>query len=275
MVANSKASVNVNCWVCDHFQRYERGDEPASCMGDCRFNLPSGNIFSGQLDDKDITAAIPWTLIQESPFLWCGKFQRSKEKNLPPAPPSQDNACLTTDALPFDWELFNSNPWNKKIGPGYVDAPQKGVACWNCDNWQALTPHRNTLGLCRAKPPRPFIFGAALDKVFWVESNFARFNRGACEWCAQWQRALHDVPDPLPNWDCPAAEQIILENPPIEDGAIEAVSPGIITSRRVAKEAAAKKTGAGKSAAKKAAAGKAAVKKGKSKKTTKAIPTTK
>lgn len=197
---NAKAQELVACWYCDHFQRYDRyaGTDQASgsCVGECRANR-APNWGTGFFSAQPFYLFNSFPVIDNAQARRCGQFQRTREKNLPPPPPvDENNDCAdTTDPL-NQQKVFNGEPWNKKILTGYVDSPQKGICCWNCDHfflWFSEDP-QSTSGECVADPPafmsRPFGLGsngAVNSAFFWTD--FA-----VCLWCARWERARHDLP---------------------------------------------------------------------------------
>lgn len=186
MISNDK---NISCWNCDHFQRYERGPNPQSCAGECRFSLPG--VFKWLLINNVDTWRIEyWPVYDEAYRYWCGRYQRTREKNLPPEPPHNEGFCVHSFQPLEEVLSFWENPWNKKILSGYVDKPQNGISCFNCDHYQILDPDFSLVaGECRARPVPPF------EMVF--ENSIVGFQMtfpyeawsSPCSWCAQWERA--------------------------------------------------------------------------------------
>jgi len=136
----------------------------------------------------------------------CGRFEKTQETDLP------DIATGTCGKMQFDElkqykEAFWFAPWNKKILPGYVSTPEKGVSCWNCDHFQPQpgTETGADGGFCRANPPLWFNLidsGAGWNNFesFWVD-------RGPCFWCGQWEKATHSIAAPYDGYLCEAAQQ--------------------------------------------------------------------
>jgi len=208
---NSKADKHVNCWLCDHFQRYDRSSSPQSCVGECRYNAPDG-IISGNFGGAGISEFRFFPVIEDSPNVWCAKFERTREKNLPPVPPQTDihgtQSCENSAVLPDEWETFFFAPWNKKILPGYVDEPKNGISCLKCDNFQIENPDRGDSGYCRFHPPGSYRFGDALANFTDIQSSWAPFSSSHCYWCSQWQRHTYTFVEPSGfTWECPQNQQ--------------------------------------------------------------------
>jgi hypothetical protein len=188
----------INCWICDHFQRYDRGPEPQSCAGECRLNTPPPYLyqeFNGPLEYR----IQYWPCINDSTRFWCGRFQRSLETNLPPLPPTEFGYCAEDFNLPDDWLTFWMNPWSKKILPGYVDSPEKGVSCWNCDHFQLYNiDYSPILGECRARPFGEYQYIGLMtvpETIGYRTSLAFQVYPSPCVWCAQWERTMNtDLP---------------------------------------------------------------------------------
>lgn len=214
---NVKAALNVSCWYCDHFQRYDRGDNPEyfDISGECRFTAPFVDTSQALQKDKDYYSERKWGILQAPDQQWCAKFQRSAEQNIPdPIPIGPALSPLGA------WDTFTQAPWNKKILPGYVDEPIKGVSCWNCDHFQPLTPRNGPeqtqfvdQGECRFKPPYPFKRGQFDAGDLWEWNRFPYLWKSHCYWCSKWERTPRETGNPPAagagaangSWDCPAA----------------------------------------------------------------------
>lgn len=197
----------MNCWLCEHFQRYDRSDEPTSCLGECRFKSFVGYQMGTTMENGGTEMSnIPnFPTVREGGLFWCANFQRSKEADIPPAPPLQDSEeeeknCANQPTIPDEWIYFWNDPWNKKNLPGYVSDPKKGSSCWNCDSFQREGQAIN-YGTCRRTPPARFTSGMITSIQYYEEGYVSRIRRANCIWCSEWSRARHTVPDLL-SYEC-------------------------------------------------------------------------
>jgi hypothetical protein len=196
---NSKADEYVSCWLCDHFQRYQPGTEPILCSGECRYPAPECNKFILQ-NDQNIIVPLYFPVILNSPHKWCAKFERTREKNLPPTPPDvSPETCENVGEFPADWIEFwegdEADPtlWNKKTGSGYVSKPADGISCWNCDNFQYATGPE--AGRCVFQPPQASgngTYGGA--NPYYEQLDWPFYDSAPKVWCSQWQRRRHAAP---------------------------------------------------------------------------------
>jgi hypothetical protein len=206
-MTNKKSGKNVACWLCDHFQRYDREANPQYCCGECRFSTPEGvheGKFPGEPAPLPFYQMFPWPVVEFGNDFWCGRFERSLETNLPAAPDTCNTEYVDLEEV-HEWFWGDiSNPWNKKILSGYVDSPEKGICCWNCDHFQPAS-HGNT-GECRARPPGSWWTMANSNLEGWTNGYPATIPNGQCFWCAQWERSLNVViAPPDGGWNgCPA-----------------------------------------------------------------------
>lgn len=219
---NVKESEGVSCWYCDHFQRYDRGDGREQVIikncGECRLKAPLADHSAANDGAADYSANLYWRYISNARQMWCSKFQRSSEQNIP------DPLDGYAWSMPGDWDEFHTSPWNKKTMSGYVSTPNKGIACWNCDHWQ---PYEQEEGLdrngeqsviwtpageCRNDPGLPYRRGLYNSISWWEWNRFPYLSSAQCYWCSQWERARRDVGDPPglgsgagngDPWNCP------------------------------------------------------------------------
>lgn len=225
---NVKAPEGVSCWYCEHFQRYDFGDqtpEPGVIVkncGECRFNAPLADHSAANDGAASYEANMYWRYISNARQMWCSKFQRSAEQNIP------DPYDGYQWSMPGDWDTFHASPWNKKTMSGYVATPGNGIACWNCDHWQPYEQEENgdferngeqqviwtPAGECRNHPGIPYRRGLYNALSWWEWNRFPYLTRAQCYWCNQWERARRDVGDPPPigagaadqsAWNCPQA----------------------------------------------------------------------
>lgn len=97
-IPNKKPTVE-SCWYCIHFQRQAENptNDPADCKGYCRIQPPETyyrvdpDWLAGKLN-IDPT----WTLIINSPIIWCSRWKRNPNADELPAPPEQ-NGVLCGD----------------------------------------------------------------------------------------------------------------------------------------------------------------------------------
>lgn len=204
MPYNIKADLNVDCWHCEHFQRYDKGTNPQSCAGECR--RYSALIFQqGIMVEVDHLANKWWPVIENAQAAWCGEFVRTREKNLPPVPPlDEDDECEERLVLPDAWQDFwyQGNYWNKKIESGYVDEAKDGVCCFNCDHWNPLgsTPGI-TDGSCRRRPPGIY-YEQFQPQPLWYNESWGNYAMNfLCVWCSEWTRTRTPRGEPLGGWE--------------------------------------------------------------------------
>lgn len=200
---NVKQQEYVNCWSCNHFQRYDRSATPDYCSGECRI-VPPTVFLDGIVVAVAGTINFTWpvVLFGDSGEGWCGRYLRSTEQNLPAYPTCQ------AESLPDLRDNFWLAPWNKKILPGYVDSPEKGICCWNCDHFQPNDPQDGD-GFCRAYPPETWL-DIDVGARTWYNSYPGPVpglpvTQAICSWCSEWERARRTVPAPPSGWDlCPS-----------------------------------------------------------------------
>jgi len=144
-----------------------------------------------------------WPVIQKAEIFWCGRFQKSREKNLPDKP----GQCVV---LPINeywsnfWEV--EGPWNKKTQTGYVDDPQDGVMCLTCDHFNAtddIDSSPNSYGQCRANPGPPHLYIAQNAILGEASGRPWMIQNAVCSWCAQYERSSHGHGADPATWDCP------------------------------------------------------------------------
>lgn len=215
---NVKSDQNIGCWLCEHFQRYEGGEAPIDCAGECRKESPWAGNFTKELESPtDWPRDGYFTYIPFGNVAWCNGFQNSLEQNIPPSPGDASGDCLNTD--PITWtvpqNVRNDRMFNKKITED---------SCWFCDNFQRLYVDPSgqqaaeaCKGYCQHRPqpdyhteegfipdgmPSPFI-----TEVFPL---FTKITFSALTWCSKWERATHEVP-PVPT----GPGQIVCEEPAV------------------------------------------------------------
>jgi hypothetical protein len=197
-----KFPLNVMCWNCDHFQAYGRNhDVLFRCSGECRKN-PPGDRQEGNLDVGDYSIINQWPLIDDSVYQWCVRWERSGQSDL--ADPWENEGKPGTceenpESLSVAHDAFWLWPWNKKIEPGYVDSPEKGICCWNCDHFQPSSPGESSAGLCHAYPPGRYQILGIQGETGQTVGYFPGITNGLCAWCGQWERARRPVSDPAPD----------------------------------------------------------------------------
>jgi len=198
-VNSKKESKGSVCWNCDHFQRYVAGPTPNSNQGQCRF-APPGDYSRGDgfpfpttpLVYDDVLHYFPG--IHDTHKLWCGHFERTREKNLPACPTEEESTRL--------YEIIGLwTPWSKK-------EPEK-ISCWNCDHFQ-YNPHYPGPwpyydGACmRNRTPdwkyhSHYVDGVPADSYILTFDGYKYGGEPLTPdarqwWCGQWERSN----DPLP-----------------------------------------------------------------------------
>lgn len=213
---NSKAAENVSCWFCEHFQRYDAGPEPSGCIGECRLKA----FISGS---SGATTGNGGESVQETPFFpvisqgvqfWCSSFQRTREKNLPPAPAQdeENEVCLEEAVIPDDVQEFRSSPWSKKLLIGYVSEPIKGSSCQNCDHYQGERETGSDRGECRKYPLARYVEGVfPVDVSYYKIGKNVRIGTAHCWWCSEWTRSRLPLVE-LPSYSCTEREHLKSRN---------------------------------------------------------------
>lgn len=171
---NSKK--NQKCWNCDHFQRYEEGDEPQDAWGECR-KMPLQSKYS--TNGGSPYCEHWWPFIDNAIDFWCSEWQKTVQP-IPPEP-----TAPRIPQWPTVWEEWT--PWNKK-DPMHVE-------CWNCNHFQPTAPTKSLLGECRKfTVPQVVDFdlcGSATGILKGTKSKIC----GDVRWCGAWERLEGEVPD--------------------------------------------------------------------------------
>jgi len=192
-LTNYKAAEYVSCWLCDHFQRYDPSTDVVTfCAGDCRLK-PRQEVFDGEtvIDPNPPEGYLvnsSWPVIPIATYYQCGRFQKTREKNLPGLPTECPIPADFTELAGWIYN-FKSAPWSKKINAGYVDDPADGVMCWNCDHFDPDSEEEGVQGYCQANPPLAYQDIAIGTMIGAAYSTNRSIDNGACFWCAQWERA--------------------------------------------------------------------------------------
>lgn len=235
-MTNVKSNENVVCWNCQHFQRYDESDTPTACIGECRFK-PIGCYKSGEETTNGtnpLYRANNFAVVKDGSQMWCGNFERSLEKNLPPMPPHNDDSCNAQYTLPDDWQNFQNSRWNKQLKTGYVSTPSKGsVCCWNCDHFNpkdASSEPSSRSGTCRRDPPCPYETGDNPNS-YWMCGEFPSMPDAVCNWCSQWERARHTIAAPYAGYVC--VQSHLLES---EAGGSTIAAVSTATAKKTAKK---------------------------------------
>lgn len=200
---NIKADRNIGCWLCENFQRYDGGANPADCAGECRKESPwAGNHTKELMSPADWPRDGYFTYVPFGNVSWCNGFQASLEENIPASPGDDSADCPNTD--PTTWTTpdseRNSAMFNKKATED---------TCWFCDHFQRQwldpgqqQPATACHGYCQHRPqpdyntedgflpdgiPTPFIL-----QVFPL---FTKITYAPLTWCSRWERATQPVPD--------------------------------------------------------------------------------
>jgi hypothetical protein len=215
---NKRDSERVSCWLCQHFQRYDEGEDPVLCEGECRKEGPrlSEQYIKGQPGIEYAKHAyfgfVPYGNIQ-----WCSGFQRSLEANIPPAPGNVkpaladcENLTPTTWITPPDfrqpgWTLpFNKKPMN--------------ASCWFCQHFSREVEDLDgqdpisvkCSGICDLQPPRTWTWANFPYTAPDNEESFPNMpfiQAAPAMWCSRWERsriAVADVPLGWQNLPCEA-----------------------------------------------------------------------
>lgn len=199
---NVKADQNVDCWDCEHFQRYDGSEQPDDCAGECRKESPQAGSYT-----KELVSPTDWpvdgyfTYIPYGNTAWCAGFQRSLEQDIPPSPHEFSTQCPNTD--PVTWTTPDSvrgdDMFNKKATED---------TCWFCDHFQRQWefPEREVAaegcnGYCQHRPQPDYLTEEGFlppgpPQAFILQSFplFTKVQFSALTWCSRWERATHDVP---------------------------------------------------------------------------------
>lgn len=221
---NVKADKFVNCWRCDHFQRFDSKENPTLCVGECRRLAPRG-----WLEDEDYIDEYGWPFIWAGPIYWCSFYEPTTERPVPnypsappqppPSPPQQAaeggvgivTYCYQGQEFEFpdDYYLWQVSPWNRKLS--------QNVSCWHCDHFQRYFEDPSDIpqgqepckGECRKNPPESIIRRGIPHHSTMIWDWMRGYSRplllGAKRWCSEFERSTRPVP-PIPTFDnelCP------------------------------------------------------------------------
>ena len=194
---------SVNCWTCDHFQRFDEKEEPKSCAGECRKNPPLGF-----LDNTNMTDWYQFPVVIAGPLHWCGSWQRTTETPLPPTPTysppvlkaqnpqnGEFKFCFSRQVFDFPDDFEDWIPWNRKL--------KENISCWHCDHFQRveqkIVPTSDCAGECRKNPPAPVVQRKVLTTSILLGFCVPIFF-GPLYWCGDFQRSINEIP-PIPEKD--------------------------------------------------------------------------
>lgn len=195
---NKKASENVVCWTCEHFQRYDDTPGTTNCQGECRKGPPAVTEASV----KNFTTTITGEVEAFFPFLpfanttWCSGYQRSLEASIPSVVQGRSNCAAQ------DWDDFHTPFDQYSTDPPFARKKDILESCWYCEHFQNEIdpPSDFCYGYCMLRPPwdydnENYDFGAGVSRVG-IAHTPPLIRYAAWIWCSKWERARAAVSAP-------------------------------------------------------------------------------
>lgn len=195
---NARASENMGCWLCEHFQRYDGGANPVLCEGECRKTAPrlSADVLTREMPVVESDQEGYFTFIPFGNTAWCSGFQTSLEENIPPSPGDTMGDCPNQELDDF------TDPKDVRVPPGPFNKKSVENSCWFCIHFQRMEENPNDnaagcTGLCCIQPPETWVKWDTQPGMFQEEYwHFGLIEYGPRVWCSRWKRVTHEVPDP-------------------------------------------------------------------------------
>ena len=195
---NERASENMSCWICQHFQRYDADGSKNWCEGECRQRPPENSLLTYHNPNWYLSDTF-FPFMAWSNVAWCSGFQRSLEHNIP-APPATKFDCA--NQLRINWVL----PPTINTG-SLAPIPNKKPleeTCWFCLHFQrqgetpSTTDPEYCRGYCCIQPPKTY-FRQDPDWVSGklnVDPTWPIIENGPIIWCSKFTRTTRTVPPP-------------------------------------------------------------------------------